>query len=226
MDKKPSLSADEKIKYVKEYLDGEDSIKNIASTIGISAESFRQWIRNYNSMGIEAFTMIENKRYSRELKVQAVKDYLEGLGSQDDICAKYKIRSKAKLQRWISMYNSHNELKNIRTKGGIIMTKARTTTYTERINIVKYCIENQNDYAKTAKKYNVSYQQVYSWTKKYETKGVDALQDRRGKRKNTAEMSELEMLKAKNKMLEAENRRQLMEIEFLKKLEEVERRRY
>lgn len=104
MDKKPSLSADEKIKYVKEYLDGEDSIKNIASTIGISAESFRQWIRNYNSMGIEAFTMIENKRYSRELKVQAVKDYLEGLGSQDDICAKYKIRSKAKLQRWISMY--------------------------------------------------------------------------------------------------------------------------
>lgn len=39
-------------------------------------------------------------------------------------------------------------------------------------------------------------------------------------------MFELEKLKAKNKLLEAENRRQLMEIEFLKKLDEVERRRF
>ncbi|WP_100067724.1 helix-turn-helix domain-containing protein [Clostridium butyricum] len=106
------------------------------------------------------------------------------------------------------------------------MTKGRTTTYKERIEIIKYCIENENNYAETAEKYRVSYQQVYSWIRKYQTQGIEALQDGRGKRKKESEMSELEKLKAKNKLLEAENRRQLMEIEFLKKLDEVERRRF
>lgn len=106
------------------------------------------------------------------------------------------------------------------------MTKGRKTTYDERIEIVKYCIEHHNNYVETAQKYQVSYQQVYLWTNKYEKEGVEALQDRRGKRKDKDEMSELEKLKAQNKLLEAENRRKQMEIDFLKKLEEIEGRRY
>jgi len=39
-------------------------------------------------------------------------------------------------------------------------------------------------------------------------------------------MSELEKLKAENKLLQAENKRKQMEIDLLKKLEEVERGRY
>ena len=62
--------------------------------------------------------------------------------------------------------------------------------------------------------------------RKYQTQGIEALQDGRGKQKKESETSELEKLKAKNKLLEAKNRRQLMEIEFLKKLDEVERRRF
>lgn len=106
------------------------------------------------------------------------------------------------------------------------MTNGRKTTYDERVEIVKYCIEHQNNYAETAQKYQVSYQQVYAWTNKYENDGVEALQDRRGKRKMENEMSEIEKLKAQNKLLEAENRRKQMEIDFLKKLDEIERRRY
>jgi transposase-like protein len=106
------------------------------------------------------------------------------------------------------------------------MTNGRKTTYDERIEIVKYCIEHQNNYAETAQKYQVSYQQVYIWTNKYENDGIEALQDKRGKRKNESEMSDLEKLKAHNKLLEAQNRRQQMEIDFLKKLDEIERRRY
>lgn len=106
------------------------------------------------------------------------------------------------------------------------MTKGRKTTYEERLGIVKYCIEHQNNYAETANKFLVSYQQVYSWTIKYETDGVDALLDNRGKRKVVNKMSEIEKLKAQNKLLEAKNKRQQMEIDFLKKLEEIERRRF
>ncbi|SDZ40886.1 Helix-turn-helix domain-containing protein, partial [Proteiniborus ethanoligenes] len=105
------------------------------------------------------------------------------------------------------------------------MTKGRKTTYDERIEIVKYCIENQNNYADTAQHFQVSYPQVYSWVTKYENHGIEALQDKRGKRKSEDEMSEVEKLRAENKLLQAENRRKQMEIDFLKKLEEIERGR-
>ena len=106
------------------------------------------------------------------------------------------------------------------------MTKGRTTTFDERIEIVKYCIEHRSNYAKTAQMFQVSYQQVYSWTNKYLKDGVGALQDKRGKRKSEDEMCEIERLRAQNKLLEAENRRKQMEIDLLKKLEEIERRRF
>ena len=60
---------------------------------------------------------------------------------------------------------------------------------------------------------------------KYEEKGVKGLQDRRGKRKSLDEMDELEKLRAEVKILRAEKERAEMEVSFLKKLEEIERRR-
>ncbi len=60
---------------------------------------------------------------------------------------------------------------------------------------------------------------------KYESKGVEALKDNRGKRKSLDSMSELEKLRAEVKILRAEKERAEMEVAFLKKLEEIERRR-
>ena len=54
---------------------------------------------------------------------------------------------------------------------------------------------------------------------------MEGLQDRRGKRKSQDEMDELEKLRAEVKILRAEKKRAEMEISFLKKLEEIERRR-
>ncbi|WP_195990357.1 helix-turn-helix domain-containing protein, partial [Clostridium sp. D53t1_180928_C8] len=76
----------------------------------------------------------------------------------------------------------------------------------------------------TAEKYKVSYQQVYTWVKKYKENGYDALVDRRGKNKAFDELSESEKFVAQLKLLEAENRRLKMENDFLKKLDEIERR--
>ena len=47
-------------------------------------------------MGLDGFIK-GNKKYSKELKLQGVLDYLADQGSQDNICRKYRIRSKAKL---------------------------------------------------------------------------------------------------------------------------------
>lgn len=74
------------------------------------------------------------------------------------------------------------------------MTKGRKTTLEERAEIVAFCIEHGKDYGLTVETYKVSYQQIYSWVKKYEEKGVNGLTDRRGKAKPENELTEEERL--------------------------------
>ena len=52
------------------------------------------------------------------------------------------------------------------------MKEARSTTVEERIQIAKDCIANGGNYGETALKFNVSYQQVYQWVKKFKEKGI------------------------------------------------------
>lgn len=106
------------------------------------------------------------------------------------------------------------------------MTKGRKTTQEERIEIVAYCLENSRDYAKAVEKYGVSYQQIYAWVRKYEEQGVAGLSDKRGKRKDISEMTEVERLRAENRMLQAKIKEAEMENALLKKLKELERRGY
>ena len=210
---------------MKEYLDGKDSINSIAKRLDITFQAFKQWVNNYEAMGADAFMTCHNKHYSKAEKEQAVVAYLAGEGSHMDICKKYKIHSTTQLRRWIKKYNGHEELKASGTGGLTIMTKGRKTSFEERIEIVEYCIAHDHNYTATAEKYEISYQQARNYTVKYEDGGVDALQDRRGKRKSEDMMSELERLRAEVKLLKAEKKRAEMEASFLKKLDEIERRR-
>lgn len=221
------ISNDKKIEAVEKYKRGEGSQRSIADENGVDESSFRQWIANYEAMGPSGLVAGHtNSGYSVELKIAAVKAYLRGEGSQVEICKRYNIRSKAQLQDWIKKYNGHKDLRASGGRGrGIYMTKGRLTTLDERIEIVSYCIAKGKDYGAAIEKYGVSYQQIYSWVCKYEEKGVDGLIDKRGKRKPWDEMTEVERLRAENKMLKAENKQKEMEIVVLKKVQEIERRR-
>ena len=101
------------------------------------------------------------------------------------------------------------------------MTKGRKTTQKERSQIVAFCIEHGKDYALTVETYQVSYQQIYSWVRKYEASGVDGLVDRRGKTKPVDELTETERLRQENRMLQAKLKDKEMEIALLKKLREL-----
>lgn len=84
------------------------------------------------------------------------------------------------------------------------------------LKIVQYCITHEHNYAETAEKYQISYQQARNYVVKYEASGIDGLQDKRGRRKSEAEMSELERLRVEVKLLRAEKERAQMEASFLK----------
>ena len=105
------------------------------------------------------------------------------------------------------------------------MKQGQETTQEERIIIAKDCLENGSNYGETSIKYNVSYQQVYTWVKKFSELGDAGLEDRRGKRTAAQEpRSELEELKIKMAQLEHELYMTKMERNLLKKVEELERR--
>lgn len=163
-----------------------------------------------------------NKKYSKELKTEAVHAYQNGEGSLREICRKYGISEKRVLRGWIKCYNGHKEFRERRGTGmEIYMTKGRKTTQEERAEIVAFCIEHGKDYPLTIQTYGVSYQQIYAWVRKYEEHGIEGLKDGRGRTKPLEEMSEAERLRMENKILKAQLKDAEMENKLLKKLREL-----
>lgn len=220
------FSKEEKMNAVKRRLEGKESYASIAGSIGAGETTIQTWVLNYEAMGEDAFIRSSNRHYTLEEKNEAVRFYLEGKGSLSATCKKFKIPSAGILRRWIKVYNDC-ELKASPAGGKkTVMIKGRKTTLEERIAIVENHIKSGSTYDETAQKYNVSYQQIYQWHHKYMDKGVDGLKDGRGRTRTEEEMSELEKLKAENRLLKAELENRKLENLFLKKVKEIERRRF
>lgn len=223
--KAQKYSYEVKVNAVLTYERKEGSWASIAKQLNASKYTVRDWWRAYQSMGFEGLKPCsERNHFTDEIKISAIQDYLLGRYSLYDICEKYKISQKSIFTRWIRVYNSHNEL-NSKEKRSMIMTKGRKVTLEEKLEIVRYCIDNGRNYYAAMDKYNVSYQQIYSWVKKFEQNGKEGLIDRRGKAKPESEMTELDRLRLENRKLVAKNAELEMENRIIKKLREVERRR-
>jgi transposase-like protein len=222
---KRKLSAEQKAEIVRLYLEKGESQSYIAKQYGIHERSVKKYALQYQAQGIETFINNgKNRTYSAELKEQAVNAYMNGEGTTHEIAAKYGLRSPTQLINWIKVYNSGRGFRQ-KMSGGSRMKEARPTTVEERIQIAKDCIANGGNYGETALKYNVSYQQVYQWTKKYKEMGAPGLEDRRGKRKkDQTPRTELEKAQIQIERLKHELYMTQMERDLLKKLDEIERR--
>ncbi len=225
MPKELPISTEEKVRVVIECIEGRKSHIGAAAELGVSRGCILYWISKYESEGVLGLVSTKkNRGYSEETKTKAVIEYLSGAGSQEEICKKYKIRSSRQLRNWIKVYNSGRDFKH-KMNGGSRMKNTRKTTQEERIRIAKECIENGYNYGDTAIKYQVSYQQVYTWVKKFAEKGDSGLEDRRGQRTAQQEpRTEEEKLRIRVAQLEHELYMTKMERDLLKKLEEIERR--
>lgn len=223
---KRAHSLEDKIKIIKALEVGSYSISVLESIYDVNRDSISDWVYKYEKYGMEGLKESSTcRKYSKELKLSAVKDYLSGEYSLLEVGRKYEIPSTSTLRQWIKKYNSYRELKDTSKGRTSSMTKGRKTTWDERIRIVLDCLDNGKDYQVTAETYKVSYQQVYQWVKKYEAGGDEALKDKRGRNKVEAELSLEEKIQLEMKRLERENERLRAENLFLKKLEELERRR-
>ena len=223
--KRAKISAEEKIKYARLCFEGKMSRSSAAQILGVDESILRVWTLIYREQGpLGLKDGIKNNVYSPELKLKVVKSYLNGEGSQREIAAKFGLRDPVQLRSWIKMYNNGEEFSH-RMSGGSRMTTSRQTTKEERIKIAEDCIANGCNYGEVAIKYQVSYQQVYLWIKRYKDLGEAGLEDRRGKRKlNQEPRSELEKLQIENERLKHQLYMAEMERDLLKKLDELERK--
>ena len=221
-----SYSRQFKYEVLKAYKNEDYTLIELCSKYGISEVTLYDWANKYEKYGLNG---LENSRtwksYSKDLKQAAVEDYISGEYSQREVIRKYKISSTSVLRKWITQYNSHRELKDTSKGRTSSMTKGRKTTWKERIEMVQDALANGKNYQQTADNHQVSYQQIYQWVRKYEDGGWDALQDRRGRSKSENELTSEEKMKLEMHRIAKENERLRAENAFLKKLEEIERRR-
>lgn len=212
-------------KISKEYLTGYISSYELANKYNIDSCTVRRWAQKYKEQGTHAFVKKNrNATYTTEFKLQCVELCVSGEMSVDEVVAKYNISGQQILRNWISLYNANRELVDYCPKQEVYMADARRkTTIKERKEIVEYCINHNCNYKETASIYDVSYNQVYSWVRKYEEKGENGLIDKRGHHKTDDEVDELERLRRENirlkKKLEEQERIALL----LKKVQEFER---
>ena len=200
MSRKAKFTPEEKEQAVIDYLEGNKSRIQICGELCISSRTIQDWALIYNKHGLAGFSKkMRNGSYSKEFKMKVVEEYVRGDGSSIDLGIKYDI-SSGLLRKWIR----------------------RKTTLEERKEIVDYCINHNRNYKNTAAKFDVSYSQVYSWVKKYDTDGADGLTDRRGCHKTDAEVDELERLKRENLRLKRQSEEKDMVVELLKKVKEFE----
>ena len=224
---KSKVPYEKKAEIVRDYLEGRVGYTESLRRANNSEASFRYWVHQYKEKGIKGLLPnSRNRKYPEEIKRKAVEEYLSGKGSLEQIGEEYGLRSISQLRQWIKVYNAHGDFNSVKfSGGGSYMKQGRETTLEERIQIAKECIACGKNYGEMALKFQVSYQQVRTWTLRFEKMGETGLQDRRGHRKKNQiprtelEQAQIEIEQLKHKLYLAE-----MENALLKKLDDVERR--
>ena len=224
MSRKKRFTPYEKEQACLDYINGNRSRSEICNFLHISTRTIQDWATIYKKHGILGLSKkTKNRSYSKEFKMELVKKYISGEASSVDLAHQYDI-SSGLLRNWIRRYNANIELKDYNPKQEVYMAKARRkTTIDERKEIVNYCIEHNRNYKETAALYNVSYSQVYSWMKKYDSDGDEGLIDKRGRHKLDDEVDELERLRRENVRLKRQLEEKDMAVELLKKVKEFGR---
>ncbi|WP_035456449.1 helix-turn-helix domain-containing protein, partial [Agrilactobacillus composti] len=205
------------------------TITSVSQELDIARSAVRIWRNTYLAGGEEALRPShKNKHYSAEFKIEVVTYYLEHDINVSACALKFGIKSSHTLSDWIFQYNEGNKLKVTGQRGaqmtGKKSQKAKSFKYDEKINIVEWLLKHDSDYLGAVREFKASYQQVYSWLKKYRESGPDSLKDRRGRKVPEEELTEVQRLKIENRLLKARLEDNEIREALAKKVREIERR--
>lgn len=199
MRKNTRLSYEDKLRICTIYEKGEGSLRGLASQFSLSKGAIEKLVFKYRNFGAESLRMQkQNNSYSKSFKNKMIEAYKSGEGSYSEIATKYKMTNPSLIARWVLGYNN---IKTSHGRSGGVNIMARKTTLEERIEIIQYLMKHELDYNETAVKFKVSYQQVYTWYKKYQAFSIEGLNDKRGQKKQPEALSELEQLRRENERL-------------------------
>ena len=98
---KKRVSAETKLSIVQRLCAGTITEDEAVRIVGMPASKIRKWMDRYEREGDNAFLYKKEKR-----QYAPVQSYLDGEGSQLEVCRKFGIRSTSILQQWLEKYEA------------------------------------------------------------------------------------------------------------------------
>lgn len=228
MGRNSKYSKEIKIQACQDYINGKASYRSIAKNIGAHPETVRQWCFVYQEHGESGFSHShKNSYYTKEFKDLIVDNYMSGQTSSFELGANHNI-SPSVLRNWVKKYYNGIEQIDYMPKPEVYTMKSRKTTYQERFEIVQWILGHNMNYKEAASKYGIRYSLLYSWVRKYNENGANALQSqKRGPKRKSAidesSMSETERLRYELEREKTLRKHAELKVEVLKKKEEIEK---
>ena len=97
------VTVEQRIQAVQRYVNGHESINDIASDVGVSGQVMSEWVRRYLENGIETF-LKSYTNYSAEYKM-SVLNYMNETGTSSiDTAAIFNISSPGMIRNWKKKY--------------------------------------------------------------------------------------------------------------------------
>jgi transposase len=156
-------------------------------------------------------------KFSSEFREKVILEYLNGGGGTHELAKKYGIGSHQTVLDWVNRYKKYGEKAfEVRSPKDVYDGKFK-------LEVLEWMGRNRASLPETALHFDITTPStIWSWKKKFDEKGVEALFKRRGRPKQMTathehqqekieESSELEKLQHENRMLRIEN-------DYLKKL--------
>ena len=178
----------------------------------VERTALERWAIKYDHGGLEALEEIKQPtQYSPQTLINAVEDYLTGNFSMLQIVKKYNLSGDSVLRRWLKWYNTPKW----NLKLGEFMARKKISK-DKKLELVLQYIHKIKPAKEIVEENDITKRQLRYWVEKYKQSGIDALEDKRGSRKDESGLSKEEILIRENKRLKAE-------LLLIKKLKELER---
>lgn len=159
------------------------------------------------------------KKYSDELKIKVVKEYLDGYLGIRSLAKKYDIKSKSAVGRWIQLYDRFGE-------DGLLSKKCKETYSVQfKLDVLQFIETTDSSEMEAALHFGIRHSgTIANWKKEFRKGGVEDLCKTKGRSTVSHNTSKNKKKKQINepkttKELERENELLRLEVEYLKKLQ-------